>query len=80
MLSDPGDAPAAHVQVDPVSGSVAMIEGAFSLDPFDQALIISNFRDTAQIIGEGVDICALRYPRDHLKLGEVRAAVAKCVA
>jgi len=83
LLNDPGQEPSNDVRVGTVPGStamMAMIGGAFSLDPSDRELIISNFRNTAQVISEGVDIYTLCYPRDHSKLGEVRAAVNDLVA
>jgi hypothetical protein len=42
-------------------------------------MITSNFRNIGQTIGGRVGVFSLRYPRDHGRLPELRAAVMECV-
>lgn len=82
LLNDPKDEePADAVTIGPVSGSeamMAMIHCAFSLDPSDRQMIVSNFRNIGQAIGERLAFYRLQYPRDHGRLSEVREAVMAC--
>jgi hypothetical protein len=80
LLNDPDEASIEDVCIKPVSGSeamIAMIHSAFSLDPTDRTMIVGNFRNVGQAIGEQVGIYSLQYPREHNRLADVRAAVIK---
>jgi hypothetical protein len=83
LMNDPARDPACEVRIEPVSGPeamMAMIDAAFSLDPSDKALIASNFRNAGQVIGEEMGVFALGYPRRHVLLKDVRAAVSAHVS
>jgi hypothetical protein len=78
LLNDPKEASADTISVEPVSGSeamMAMIRSAFSLDPSDRKIIVNNFRNVGQAIGENLGLYRLHYPREHARLVEVRTAV-----
>jgi len=78
LLNDPREEPADTVSIEPVSGSqamMAMIYSAFSLDPSDKKMIVNNFHNVGQAVGEHLGLYSLQYPRDHERLAEVRAAV-----
>ena len=83
LLDDPGEIEQGEtVRIEPVPGSkamMAMIYCAFSLDPADRQLIVRNFRNIGQSIGEHLGLYSLRYPRVHGRLPEVREAVIACV-
>jgi len=78
LLNDPEEDPVDSIGIKPVSGSeamIAMIYSAFSLDPSDRKMIIGNFQNVGQAIGEQLSLHSLQYPRDHERLSEVRTAV-----
>lgn len=78
LLNDPIEDPADEIRIEPVSGTeamMAMIYGAFSLDPSDKKTIANNFQNVGQAISERLGIYKLRYPRVHNRLADVRAAV-----
>ena len=55
LLNDPDEASSDTVSISPVSGSeamIAMIYSAFSLDPSDRKMIVGNFQNVGQAIGE----------------------------
>ena len=56
-----------------------MIYSAFALDPSDRKMIVGNFQNIGQAIGERLGLYSLHYPRVHERLAEVRAAVVDCV-
>jgi hypothetical protein len=82
LLDDPAEIEQGEsVQIEPASGTeamMAMIYCAFSLDPSDKQVIVSNFRNIGQAIGKQLGVYRLRYPRVHERLPEVRAAVMEC--
>jgi hypothetical protein len=78
LLNDPIDDPADHIQIETVTGTeamMAMIHGAFSLDPSDKRTIANNFQNVGQAISEQLDTSRLHYPRVHNRLGDVRTAI-----
>ena len=82
LLNDPKEELNDTVRIEPVSGSeamMAMIYSAFSLDPSDKKIIVNNFQNVGQAIGEHLGVYSLQYPRKHEQLSEVRAAVSEWV-
>ncbi len=78
LLNNPREEPADSVSIEPVSGSqamMAMIYSAFSLDPSDKKMIVNNFHNVGQAVGENLGLFSLKYPRVHERLAKVRAAV-----
>lgn len=78
LLNDPKKESADTVSIQPVSGGaamMAMINSAFSLDPSDRKMIVHNFKNVGQAIGDRLSIYSLKYPRVHGRLADVRAAV-----
>lgn len=82
LLNDPKEETGDDVCIKPVSGSeamIAMLSSTFSLDPSDRKTMVDSFQNVAQAMGEHLGLYRLQYPRDHVRLAEVRAAVIKCV-
>lgn len=83
LLEDPREIDQGEtVNIEAMPGSasmMAMIHCAFSLDPGDKQLMKRNFHHIGQAINHQIGIYRLRYPRDHVMLPEVRAAVLECV-
>lgn len=78
LLNDPKKESFDKIEIEPVAGSqamVAMIYSAFSLDPSDKKMIVSNFQNVGQAISENLRIYKLQYPRIHGRLADVRKAV-----
>ena len=67
--------------VTPLKGGVAMmalVNSAFSLDPSDKSVIISNFRQIGNAVSRHLPLYSLAYPRDHGHLDAVRLAIENC--
>ena len=82
LLNDPKEDPTDIVSIDAATAGdamLAMIYGAFSLDPSDKKMITSNFHNVGKAINEQLNIFKLQYPRVHERLPEVRATVIKHV-
>jgi len=82
LLNDPRQESIDTVCIELVSGGeamMAMIHSAFSLNPSDRKMIVHNFRNVGQAIGELLGLYSLQYPRVHERLPEVRAAVIERV-
>ena len=83
LLEDPREIDQGEtVNIEAMSGSASMmaiIHCSFSLDPGDKQLMKRNFHHIGQAINHQIGIYRLRYPRDHVMLPEVRAAVLECV-
>jgi hypothetical protein len=84
LLNDPKESPPAqNVNIAPLAGTaamLAMINCAFSLDPSDRTMMVSNFQNVGRAISERLEFYALSYPREHDLLPSVREAVIKCVS
>lgn len=75
LLCEPPEVSAGGmVSVDTAGGQAAImsiIGSAFNLDPSDSATQSDTFQRVAQVLGRGLPVCHLRYPREHAALPQV---------